>query len=714
MTTRNDHRHRASLDTALVYIADLYTTDALWEYVKTVDGIRISGRSAVPLPNRVQDKSSPSAAAFLLPTFRGDGVIQNATVQEVASVLRGFGARKLWDPRFETGSLLETLSDTANLVLSSQIGNLIVRSRDFLTANVYQLSNTADEAMIVSTSVIDALSKPEGIFGKYVRADAKAIGWVLKQNGPDVNVTYIVEVDAKGFIPSSLIRLIQVQAPLCIKRVADTLAKHGALPYIIRGLSQLSPSRRLKITSEWVEPETHFFKAKIMIPTGKCDFSIAFPSTGKYAHGASIKTNAHSLVGTATLTVRQVTSREQMQDIVSEAAQCVLQFKAVNFGASVNEVSLTVRPTQPPRLSAARLSALMGVTLFDVKPTVPVFEVDGEPVVEALISPVDSAVDIVEKVKVVETIQPPSVPVPATYVGSIYTSRVPLIVDNLLGVMDTCVETAVQKTASLAVSSYLTATTLLYGTPTSKPKAPEPLSSSESEPVPSEETTLESPKVPAEQTPEEPLKDARPEPPASPVDSAIEFNENQTPSTDADSAVELNENQTPITTTPTEPTSLPRRVITRVKSVYKSHAPRLVHGTLDIVDSCLETTTKTSVSVIEKSYRSAATMLFGAPKPKNTTETSSDEQKAAAPSATKITSIYKSYPPRLVHSTLDVVNTCLETATKMSVSVLETSYRSAATLMFGSQSHTHKSQPKTPEEQQADDQLYNLILEQVL
>ncbi|KAJ3235279.1 hypothetical protein HDU78_005277 [Chytriomyces hyalinus] len=769
MTTRKDHRHRAALDAALVYIADLYASDALWDYVKTVEDVRISVRSSVPLPNRVQDKSPASAAASLLPTFRGDGAIQNVTVQEVASVLRGFGARKLWDPRFEQGKLLDTLSDTANLVLSSQRGNLLVRSRDFLTANVYQLSNTADEAFIVSTSVVDKLAPPEGFWGNYTRADAKAIGWVLKQNGPDVNMTYIVEVDAKGTIPTSLIKIIQVQAPLCIKHVAETISKNGALPYIVRGLSQLSHSRRLVITSEWVEPDTNVLKAKIAIPTGKCDFSIAFPTKGKYAHGACIETNAHSLTGTATLTVRQVTSREQMQDIVSDAVQCVLQFKVVNFSASVNEILLTVRPSPPPRLSATRLSALARLPLFDAR--APVFEVDGEPVVEALMSPVDSAVDFGEK-QVLET-QPPIVETKAgTYVGSIYASRVPMIVDNLLGVMDTCVETAVQTSASLLVSSYLTATTLMYGTPTSKPKISE-LSSSEPLPAPSEQTTLEPPQVSTEQTLMEPLKDTQPEPPSSRVDSAVEFNENQTATTDVDSAVELNENQTTTTTATTEPKSLKKRVLSQVKSLYKSYTPsmvdkylekatilsvsaveasyqsattlvfgtpkpkittettsepepvapntevksiytsyppRLVHGALDMVDKGMETAILASVSTVAASYESATTLVFGTPKPKPATEVTS-EQKAAP---TIVKSIYKSHPPRLVHGTVDIIDSCLETATKLSVTVLDTSYRSAATLLFGTKKKTPETQPKSPEEQQRDDQLYNLIMEQVL
>ncbi|KAJ3287619.1 hypothetical protein HDU79_005539, partial [Rhizoclosmatium sp. JEL0117] len=195
MPTRGKtHRHRLAIETAVKYFKELYNDTECWKKVSTINGIDISKKD---LSRDLQS----SYGASLLPAFRGDGIIENITVQEVASVLRGFGARKLWDPRFEQGKLLETLSETENLYLSSQKGNLIVRSRDFLTANVYTLENTADEAIVVSTSVVDSLAPPEGYWGNYVRAEAKALGWMLRQEGRNVAATYIVEVDVKGQIP---------------------------------------------------------------------------------------------------------------------------------------------------------------------------------------------------------------------------------------------------------------------------------------------------------------------------------------------------------------------------------------------------------------------------------------------------------------------------------------------------------------------------------
>ncbi|KAI9315432.1 hypothetical protein BDR26DRAFT_905823 [Obelidium mucronatum] len=135
--TTKPHRHHKALQDAASYIRQLFCESSYWTQVKTINGIRISMKPAVQPIRDLQSASTTAAETSLLPTFRGDGVIKDITVQEVASVLRGFGARKLWDPRFERGKLLETLSDTENLVLSSQKGNLIVRSRDFVTANAY-------------------------------------------------------------------------------------------------------------------------------------------------------------------------------------------------------------------------------------------------------------------------------------------------------------------------------------------------------------------------------------------------------------------------------------------------------------------------------------------------------------------------------------------------------------------------------------------------
>ncbi|KAJ3020244.1 UNVERIFIED_CONTAM: hypothetical protein HDU68_010270 [Siphonaria sp. JEL0065] len=375
------------------------------------------------------DLHALAGESSLLPTFRGDGIIKDVTVQEVASVLRGFGARKLWDPRFEHGKLLETLSDTANLVLSSQRGNLIVRSRDFVTANIYQLENTADEAVVVSTSVKDSLAPAEGFWGNYVRAEAKAIGWLLKQEGKNVAVTYIVEVDVKGQIPQSLIKLIQVQAPLCIQNVSEAIQKHGTLPFVILGPSQFSPSERLQIKSEWVEPGTNVYTVRVSIPPGKSNFSISMPVKGKYSAGTCMETTN---LGGIKVIAEQTRRRSVLDQVVGSAT----------------EVTLRVKPYVDVHRRFG-VPAIVGSAVTKDS----VFELNGERIDEDAASPVDSAVGLDEKFEL------------AVQRYTVAPGQPPMA-DMIMGIIDTTWDMLMEYSTDTIVSGYVYWSTFLYGVPT--------------------------------------------------------------------------------------------------------------------------------------------------------------------------------------------------------------------------------------------------------
>ncbi|KAI8614813.1 hypothetical protein BC830DRAFT_1125581 [Chytriomyces sp. MP71] len=490
MAGNRDHRHTAALVRAVTYIRDLAQDPNCWKRVKTLDGIEISVRDA--------DAAAAQKGGGQLPSFRGDGVIRNVTVQEMASLLRGFGARKQWDPRFEQGKLLDTLNATDNLVLSSQRGNLLVRSRDFVTANTYVLDNVASEALVVSASVLDALAPPhaENSFwgGAYVRAEANAIGWILRQEGRDVKVTYIVEVDVKGAIPTSLIKLIQVQAPLCINNVAQALARQGTLPFVLRGLGPFGPSIGSALGSEWVDPDAGcIFNTRVTVPAGcKANFCIAFPAKGRYVLGASIETNKRELCGEdgeVYVSVQKFTSRARFQGVVSESTQCLLQFKVHNTAATPKELVLKVRPYGTgSRFSVTRLSVLGSVGA--ARKAEAIYEIDNERVDDELSSPVDSAVGMDDKESVMEAAA--TTPMSSmTLIGrrdsdsisngattsssyfapssvyfsaaSSYFSDAPKVVENVMGIVDTVWETAVDTTANAILSSYVTMTSLLYG-----------------------------------------------------------------------------------------------------------------------------------------------------------------------------------------------------------------------------------------------------------
>jgi hypothetical protein len=56
--------------------------------------------------------------------------------------------------------------------------------------------------------------------------------WVLEKTMKCIRISYIVSVDIKGSLPSALIKMVQVQTPLCIKRVKDYIQENGTECYV--------------------------------------------------------------------------------------------------------------------------------------------------------------------------------------------------------------------------------------------------------------------------------------------------------------------------------------------------------------------------------------------------------------------------------------------------------------------------------------------------
>ncbi|KAJ3348482.1 hypothetical protein HDU83_001304 [Entophlyctis luteolus] len=457
MPPKTEHRHRDALDKAVGYIQEIYANDKCWTTVKTERNIKI----------KVKDQpagwegSGLLEMPSLLPAFRGDGVIKKITVQEVASVLRGFAARKLWDPRFEQGKQLESLNSFENLVLSSQKGNIVVRSRDFLTANTYRLDNTGDSALIVSTSVTDVLSPPDnGYFSSYVRGEAKAIGWLLSQQGTDVLVTYIVEVDVKGQIPQSLISIIQVQAPLCIANVSSAIDSSGTLPFAIDGLSQYGPSRRITLSNEWIDPTDLQFKIKAVIPPGKSNFSVAFPCKGKYGSGAAVEVT--KFPGLEVLPQQMLVSKsgDTFDGILSsEHTYCVLKFQFSSTLKSACDVWLVAKPWNAVRerrfsTSSPIISSILGKE--------PIFEVNGEKIVAEAGSPVDSAVEMLSAGSAKDKSSAVAVTLSKSFQQAKDSHQLLNFAQNMAG---TAYQTIRDTVATLIATSYVNLTNFLYKQP---------------------------------------------------------------------------------------------------------------------------------------------------------------------------------------------------------------------------------------------------------
>ncbi|KAI8593252.1 hypothetical protein BDZ88DRAFT_391166, partial [Geranomyces variabilis] len=209
------HRHTESGVKALKYLKTLTTSDA-WKHHSDQHGVSIS---------TIDEPGST------MPIVRGDATFPaEFSVDDVISVIRCNGARKIWDARFEHGETVEWLNPNELVFKSQQKGQFPVSGRDFAGLQVTIFDARSATTYVVATSVVDALAPVDP---KRVRAELTVAGWIVKP-APEggVAVTYVVKVDPRGSIPGAIVKAVSIQTPLCVAEVLKYLRANGAPPAV--------------------------------------------------------------------------------------------------------------------------------------------------------------------------------------------------------------------------------------------------------------------------------------------------------------------------------------------------------------------------------------------------------------------------------------------------------------------------------------------------
>ncbi|SAL99302.1 hypothetical protein [Absidia glauca] len=63
-----------------------------------------------------------------------------------------------------------------------------------------------------------------------VRGNLICSGWKLQKVADGIQITYVTQVDLAGSIPSSFLRSVQLQVPLCAGKVAEYISSYGPPP----------------------------------------------------------------------------------------------------------------------------------------------------------------------------------------------------------------------------------------------------------------------------------------------------------------------------------------------------------------------------------------------------------------------------------------------------------------------------------------------------
>jgi hypothetical protein len=209
-----EHRFRNELSIAkaeldVLYPRDQWTTETV--YRKTII-------------------SKLSLNSLMYPFVRGDSFYAGEQTERIISVIQNMTAtRKEWDQRCDSVQILEVLDNYSLLLYAVQKGQFPVSARDLgLVTCLERTSDSCTDFISISIEDSKVPKTPRGL----VRGYTKAM-WRLVQKPDGVDVTYIVYADPKGYVPSSIFRMVQNQLAQCVDSVHQYLKEKGPNMWIL-------------------------------------------------------------------------------------------------------------------------------------------------------------------------------------------------------------------------------------------------------------------------------------------------------------------------------------------------------------------------------------------------------------------------------------------------------------------------------------------------
>ncbi|CAO3573157.1 unnamed protein product [Mortierella alpina] len=191
-----------------------------------------------------------------LPMLRGEGTITGGwTVEQINAVIESAGCRQVWDERFENLSIAETFNHNEYLFHITLRGIGSLTGRDLAGVTIIDRDPLTSALFNVSTSVLDP-TIPEDP-GR-IRAMLELSGWSLRPtfdgqgNTVSVNVTFVIQIDIRGNLPSSVVKSMTASMTQAVSRLNQFINKSGYPPFA----SHISGTRLL----DSFEPKTGFYE----------------------------------------------------------------------------------------------------------------------------------------------------------------------------------------------------------------------------------------------------------------------------------------------------------------------------------------------------------------------------------------------------------------------------------------------------------------------
>eukprot|EP01089_Gocevia_fonbrunei_P018888 TRINITY_DN64_c0_g1_i1.p1 TRINITY_DN64_c0_g1~~TRINITY_DN64_c0_g1_i1.p1 ORF type:complete len:357 (-),score=101.81 TRINITY_DN64_c0_g1_i1:41-1111(-) len=154
--------------------------------------------------------------------FKGVGVIK-ATAEVLRLHLVQIDLRQFWDPMFLGGAYKLQITKDYRVVYYSFSAPWPVTSRDFVTVAGEFMEEDGSVVSAVNSIQRDDMPDKEG----FVRGHLSPTGFVVKplanaEDGtPRCEVTYIIQIDPSGWIPTWVVNLVNADQPNCINKLED-------------------------------------------------------------------------------------------------------------------------------------------------------------------------------------------------------------------------------------------------------------------------------------------------------------------------------------------------------------------------------------------------------------------------------------------------------------------------------------------------------------
>jgi len=179
-----------------------YATEGPWEKVSDENGLEISQRSV------------PGTSLY---TQRGITII-NAPVVRVRQCIEDVESRPKWDSMVAKGEMIKRVDENHVIARFTTEAQWPVSAREFYVEVAVEVDPSGKQTILANTPPDHETTYP--VTSAFVRGFAQNSGYILEpvegSNPQQTKITFLTQLDAKGWIPAGIIRMAVSKDKMCL------------------------------------------------------------------------------------------------------------------------------------------------------------------------------------------------------------------------------------------------------------------------------------------------------------------------------------------------------------------------------------------------------------------------------------------------------------------------------------------------------------------